>query len=192
MTDYISGQRFSGILYGRDDLNLKEFEDCTFTDCDFSACNCIGLTFVECRFVDCRLDGAQLNHTAYRTVHFEGCSIREVNFAMSDKLIFEVHFADCILDLSKFYGLRMHAATFTRCSLIAVDFMACDLKGVLFDDCDLYRAEFDKADAQTADFVTARHYTVNPERTKVRKALFSRDGLSGLVTGFSVKVDTAR
>ncbi|WP_264557981.1 pentapeptide repeat-containing protein [Flavobacterium sp. N1718] len=107
---------------------------------------------------------------------------------MSDKLIFEVHFTDCILDFAKFYGLRMNAATFTRCSLVAVDFMACDLQNVVFDQCDLYRAEFEKADARRCDFSSSRNYTLHPGRTKVQRALFSRNGLAGLVSGFGVQV----
>jgi len=188
MTTYTFGQKFSGITYGRDDLNLKEFEDCIFEDCDFGACNCLGVTFISCTFRGCRFDGAQLNHTAYRTVFFENCTLRNVNFAMSDKLIFEVHFTECVLDFAQFYGLRMNAATFTACSLVSVDFMACDLHSVLFDRCDLYRAEFEKADARRCDFSSSRNYTLHPGQTKVNRAIFSREGLRGLVKAFGVEV----
>lgn len=188
MTTYISGKHFTDIFYKRDDLNLKEFEECTFTGCNFSETNSIGLAFIDCTFTDCLFTGAQLNHTAYRTVHFIGCELLDVNFAMSDKLIFEVHFKECTLDFSKFYGLKMNAATFTSCSLIAVDFMACNLVNVLFDDCDLRRAEFDQADAGKCDFRTARHYTIHPEKTKLKKAVFAREGLGGLVGAFGVEV----
>jgi hypothetical protein len=47
----------------------------------------------------------------------------EVNFAMCDKFIFEVHFKGVVLDFSKFYTLKMKGTTFTDSSLVAVDFM---------------------------------------------------------------------
>lgn len=188
MVPYTSNLEIRDRAYGRDELNFQEFEECRFVGCDFSAGHFMGVTFVDCTFEGCRFSGAGLNHTAFRTVHFIGCAMTGLNFAMADKLIFEIHFKDCVLDFSKFYGLRMNAATFTGCSLIAVDFMAADLENVLFDGCDLYRAEFDKANATRCDFRTSRHYTIVPERTKLKKAIISRDGLGGLVKGYGVEV----
>ncbi|WP_264557980.1 pentapeptide repeat-containing protein [Flavobacterium sp. N1718] len=78
MTTYVFDKFFSGVVYGRDDLNLTEFEECVFTDCDFTATNCIGLTFISCTFRHCRFDGAQLNHTAYRTVFLRSAVLGDV------------------------------------------------------------------------------------------------------------------
>lgn len=118
---------------------------------------------------------------AFRTVTFNRCEIKEVNFAMCDKLIFEVHFYDCILDFSKFYTLKIKGTTFNHCSLVAVDFMATDLTSVLFDQCDLYRAEFTKAIANKADFSTSYHYTIDPSKTKVKMAVFALQEVKGLL-----------
>ena len=118
---------------------------------------------------------------AFRSVTFYNCEIKEVNFAMCDKLIFEVHFYDCILDFSKFYTLKLKGTTFNSCSLVAVDFMAVDLTNVLFDDCDLYRAEFSKAIANKANFRTSFNYTIDPSKTKLKKAIFSLKEVKGLL-----------
>ena len=100
---------------------------------------------------------------------------------MCDKFIFEIHFDKCILDFSKFYTLKLKAATFTDCSAIAVDFMETDLTGVTFHNCDLYRAEFEKAIAIKADFTTSYNYTIDPSKTKVKKAVFGMAEVKGLL-----------
>ena len=181
MTEYFAEIEYESVSYGTDEANFKEFEGCTFNNCDFSACTFLAVTFIDCTFNNCIFSGARINYVAFRTVNFNHCQIQEVNFAMCDKLIFEIHFNGCVLDFSKFYTLKIKGTTFTNCSMVAVDFMSTDLTGVLFDNCDLYRSEFSKAIADKADFRTSRNYTIDPEKTKIRKAIFSKDGIKGLL-----------
>ena len=93
---------------------------------------------------------SMINHTALRTVNFNRCKIEDVNFAMCDKLIFEIHFKECVLDFSKFYTLKIKGTTFIDCSIIAVNFMSTDLTEVIFDNRDLYRSEIGNANANKA------------------------------------------
>ena len=83
----------------------------------------------------------------------------------------------------------MKSTTFTNSSLVAVDFMAADLTGVQFNHCDLYRAEFEKANASKVDFRTSYNYTIDPEKTKIKKAAFSIDGLKGLLSKHDILVN---
>ncbi len=189
MPEYFLDQTFQNIFYQEEDLNHKEFEACTFKNCDFSQCHFIAVTFIDCIFTNCNFNGSKINHVALRTVHFYHCQIKEVNFAMTDKFIFEIHFKDCVLDFSKFYALKMKGTTFTNCSLIAVDFMQTDLTTIHFINCDLHRTEFDKAIANKADFSTSRNYTIDPKATKLKKAVFSIENLSGLLFKHDVFVD---
>jgi uncharacterized protein YjbI with pentapeptide repeats len=188
MTNYFLDSNFNQIAYATDELNLKEFERCVFTNCDFTACNFIGVTFIDCNFKACNFDGAKINHVALRTVRFEQCQIKEVNFSMCNKLIFEISFIECILDFSKFYTLKIKGTAFTDCSLIAVDFMNTDLTSVIFDNCDLYRSEFNKAIANKANFRTSYNYSIDPEKTKVKKAIFSLSEVKGLLYKHDLKI----
>ncbi|MGM8363468.1 pentapeptide repeat-containing protein [Flavobacterium sp. ARAG 55.4] len=189
MTEYFFDQHYNDIRYGQETLNLKEFESCTFTNCVFSDCNLMGVTFIDCQFNDCIFDHAKINHTAFRTVFFNDCQIKEVNFAMSDKLIFEMHFDHCSLDFSKFYALKLKGISFNNSSLIAVDFMATDLTGAQFYKCDLYRSEFDKANASKVDFRTSCNYTIDPTKTKLKKAQFALEGVKGLLYKHGIVVE---
>ncbi|TRX38375.1 pentapeptide repeat-containing protein [Flavobacterium restrictum] len=181
MPEYYLDLEYLAVVYDKEALNFKEFECCTFTNCNFSDCNFIAVTFIDCVFNSCMFNGTQINHVALRTVRFNDCEIKEVNFAMCDKLIFEVHFKDCVLDFSKFYTLKLKGTTFINCSLIAIDFMATDLTEVLFENCDLYRSEFAKAIANKANFKTSFNYTIDPTKTKLKKAIFGLKGLKGLL-----------
>jgi uncharacterized protein YjbI with pentapeptide repeats len=188
MTEYILDAAYRNLTYAKDDLNFKDFERCTFNGCDFSACTFLAVTFIDCTFTDCIFDGTKINYVALRTVAFVNCQIREVNFAMCDKLIFDLSFNSCILDFSKFYTLKIKGTVFTDCSLVAVDFMSADLTSVIFDRCDLYRAEFSKAIANKANFKTSRNYAIDPEKTKIKKAIFSKEEVKGLLSKHDIRV----
>jgi uncharacterized protein YjbI with pentapeptide repeats len=181
MSQYFLDIEYNHLVYDEQEVNLKEFECCTFNHCDFSQCNFIGVIFIDCTFNDCLFSGSKINHVALRSVFFYRCKMEEVNFAMCDKLIFEVHFKECVLDFSKFYALKIKGTTFTDCSIIAVDFMSTDLTEVIFDNCDLYRSEFGKANANKANFKTSYNYTIDPTKTKLKKAVFSLNEVKGLL-----------
>jgi uncharacterized protein YjbI with pentapeptide repeats len=189
MNDYILDVQYNGIRYERDEANHREFEGCTFTDCDFSQCVFLSVTFIDCTFNHCVFTGAKINYVAFRTVFFNGCQIVDVNFAMCDKLIFEIHFNKCVLDFSKFYTLKIKGTTFTECSIIAADFMNADLTAVMFDKCDLYRTVFMQSVLSKADFRTSFNYTLDPEKNKIKKAIFSLDGVKGLLAKHDIIVD---
>jgi uncharacterized protein YjbI with pentapeptide repeats len=77
---------------------------------------------------------------------------------------------------------------FINCSLIAADFMSSDLTEVLFDNCNLRRAVFIDTIANKADFSTSYDYSFDPEKNKIKKAIFSMEGLKGLLEKYDIVV----
>lgn len=189
MIQYIPDAKYHAVIYDQDGLNYKEFERCTFTDCNFSVCAFKAVTFIDCIFNHCDFNSTRINHVAFRTVYFNDCSIKDVNFAMCDPFIFEIHFDNCTLDFLKFYTLKIKGTTFKDCSLVAVDFMSTDLTAVDFDNCDLYRSEFNKAVANNTNFKTSFNYTIDPRKTKLKKALFSLKEVKGLLLHHHIIVE---
>ena len=59
--------------------------------------------------------------------------------------------------------------------------MATDLTEVVFENCDLYRSEFAKAIANKANFQTSYNYTIDPTKTKIKKAIFGLAEAKGLL-----------
>jgi uncharacterized protein YjbI with pentapeptide repeats len=101
---------------------------------------------------------------------------------MIDQTIFEFSFTDCNLEFAQFYGLKLKKQVFSNCSLISADFMEADLSMAMFDNCNLHRTFFEKANAEGADFYTSYNYDIDPESTRIKKAIFSAQGLAGLLT----------
>lgn len=67
--------------------------------------------------------------------------------------------------------------------------MATDLTAAQFNHCDLYRAEFEKANASKVDFSTSRNYTIDPSKTKLKKAVFALEGVKGLLDKHGIVVE---
>lgn len=189
MADYFLETEYEMITFAKEEVNFKEFEGCVFRNCNFSQCSFVAVTFIDCTFNDCIFTGAAINHVAFRTVFFNECAIVDVNFAMCDKLIFEVHFKNCRLDFSKFYTLKIKGTTFTDCSIVGVDFMSTDLTGVIFDSCDLYRSVFIDTVANKTDFKTSFNFSIDPKKNKIKKAVFSIQGLKGLLDKHEIIVE---
>jgi uncharacterized protein YjbI with pentapeptide repeats len=67
--------------------------------------------------------------------------------------------------------------------------MNADLTGVLFDNCDLHRTLFMNSIANKADFKTSYNYTLDPEKNKIKKAIFSLKGVRGLLAKHEILIN---
>ncbi|NMH28901.1 pentapeptide repeat-containing protein [Flavobacterium silvaticum] len=184
--EYIHDKRFTQI--GRDEIMYTDFEGCEFAGCDLSRCDYTGTAFIDCRFIDCNFAGAKINYVAFRDVSFFNCDFSDVNFAMVDKLLFIISMTGCNLDRAKFYTLKLPKTVFTDCSFVATDFMAADLTDVIFDNCDLHKAVFIDTIANKTDFLSSRNFTIDPERNRLKRAIFSESGLRGLLAKYDLVI----
>lgn len=181
MIRYTSSQTLSKI-FTADDLLYTDFENCIFDECDFRAAHFTGVAFIDCTFRNCNFESAKINYVALRGAHFANCDFSGVNFAMVDPMLFDISFTNCILDYTKFYTLKLPRTVFTGCSIVASDFMASDLTEAVFDACNLHKTVFIDTIANKTDFFTSFNYEIDPERNKLKKAIFSKEGLRGLLT----------
>ncbi|MEX0596464.1 MAG: pentapeptide repeat-containing protein, partial [Candidatus Paceibacterota bacterium] len=102
--------------------------------------------------------------------------------------IYNFNFTDCQLDYAQFYALKLKKMQFINCSMVAVDFMGSDLTEALFDNCNLRRAVFIDTILQKADFYTSYDFIIDPEKNKVKKAIFSTEGLRGLLSKYDLVI----
>lgn len=187
-SDYIQDEQYNGNSFTEEDIKYKEFENCTFTNCDFRACTFQSVYFFDCVFVECNFNDTKINYVSLRGVEFHKCDFTNVNFAMTDQVIYDFNFTNCLLDYAKFYKLKLKRMRFIGCSLVAADFMESDLTEAVFDNCDLRRTVFIKTIANKADFSTSYNYTIDPEQNKLKKAQFSADGLKGLLEKYDLVI----
>jgi len=187
MLRYIKNQHFSTV-FTPEALMYADFENCIFDRCDFSNCNFTGVAFIDCIFNDCNFASAKINYVGLRGAAFNNCDFSDVNFAMVDPLLFDISFTGCNLDYTKFYTLKLPRTIFTDCSIVASDFMSSDLTDAIFDNCNLHKSTFIDTIAVRADFSSSFNYAMDPERNKLKKAIFSKDGLIGLLSKYEIVV----
>ena len=186
--DYITDQSFNDITFSENDIKYKEYENCTFTNCDFTSCFFVAVTFIDCNFLDCNFKGTKINHVSRRDVWFTTCDFTSVNFAMTDQILYEFHFKDSLLDYAQFYSLKLKKMQFINCSMIAVDFMESDLSEALFDNCNLRHAVFIGTTANKTDFSTSYDFIIDPEKNKLKRAIFSTENLAGLLKKYDLVI----
>ena len=186
---YIQDKTFGKIDFTSEAPEGGEYDNCTFVNCDFSGVNLSGFHFSECEFRSCNVSLAKLAKTALRDVKFYDCKLQGLHFYTCSELMFTVEFHNCILDFSSFFKLPLKSTTFKNCSLREADFSQANLTGSTFDNCDLSLATFDQTNLEKCDFRTAVNFTINPENNRLKKALFSVDGLTGLVQHLGILVE---
>jgi len=70
-----------------------------------------------------------------------------------------------------------------------VDFAETDLSMAIFKNSDLLNTSFMRTNLEKADFRSAFNYSIDPELNKIKKAKFSSDGLSGLLTKYHIEIE---
>jgi uncharacterized protein YjbI with pentapeptide repeats len=187
-SDYQLDLKFENTTFAENDIKYRDYENCVFTKCDFTLCDFQTVTFIDCTFFECNFKDTKINYVSLRGAFFTKCDFTNVNFAMTDQIIYDFGFQDCLLDYAQFYALKLKKMKFINCSMVSVDFMKADLTEVLFDNCNLRLAVFSETVANKADFTTSYNYIIDPERNKIKKAKFSLDGLVGLLAKYDIVV----
>lgn len=166
-----------------------EYDNCTFIGCDLSNTNLSGTTFLECHFKGCNLSTALVRNTSFKEVTFTDCKLLGVNFSECNDFLLALSFSNCLLNLSSFFQLKLPSTNFQNCSLHETDFIETDLSKAVFDNCDMYRAVFENSNLEKADFRSSYNFIIDPERNKLKRALFSTTGIAGLLQGYDIIIE---
>jgi len=75
-----------------------------------------------------------------------------------------------------------------QCNLQEADFTGADLSGALFDNCDLQGALFENTNLERADLFSSYHFSIDPEKNRIRKARFSRAEIAGLLNKYDIEI----
>ncbi len=188
MENYFTEQEFKNEDYTVRPLPAAEYEACSFTNCNFSGADLSKYSFIDCTLWHCDCSNAKLLQTIVRDVRFINCKLLGLRFDTCNDFLFSAAFEKCTLGFSSFYKLKLKGIFFNDCTLHEVDFAETDLTGVVFDKCDLKNTVFDQTILEKADFSTAYNYSINPENNKIKKAIFSVEGLPGLLEKYDIVI----
>jgi uncharacterized protein YjbI with pentapeptide repeats len=144
---------------------------------------------MECEFIECNLSNANLVGTMFKEVSFTHCKMTGLKFEDCNDFLLSFTFDHCILNLSSFYQLQLKKQYFRSCKFNEADFTESELTAAVFEDCDLQNALFERSVLEQADFSTARNFKIDPERNRLKKAKFSKDGVVGLLGKYDIVIE---
>ncbi|HSF44578.1 MAG TPA: pentapeptide repeat-containing protein [Chitinophagaceae bacterium] len=180
--------KYEHINLTEDPLAPGEYENCEFINCNFSEADLSGFVFIECQFLECNLTNVKLSQASFREVRFQGCKMVGLRFEECVPFLVPPEFHTCILKVSSFVEMKMAKVQFVQCDLREVDFSGTDLSSAQFVHSDLHGAVFDRTILEKADLSSSYHYSIDPNNNRIRKAVFSVDGLPGLLGKYDIVI----
>jgi fluoroquinolone resistance protein len=179
---------FEGINYTQKTIKNREFQSCIFKKCDLSNTDLSHNKFLDCTFEDCNLSMIILQGATLNDVAFVNCKMLGINFSDCLSFLFSVSFDSCILDYSSFMGRKMLKTKFYNSSLKEVTFSRANIAGSSFDKSNLMGAVFNQTDLSAVNFVNANNYDIEPGLNNIKHAIFSSQGLAGLLSSYQIKI----
>lgn len=132
---------------------------------------------------------AVLTQTSFKEVVFKNCKLLGLHFDHCNPFLLSFSFEDCQLNLASFYRLKLIKTSIKNCSMKEVDFTGADFSNSTFHNCDFAQATFEGTSLEKADLRSSFHYSIDPERNKIKKAKFSLAGLGGLLDKYGIVID---
>ncbi|WP_127129624.1 pentapeptide repeat-containing protein [Pseudoflavitalea rhizosphaerae] len=185
---YFEDETFEKINYRETPLSKGEYEACSFRNCDFSETDLSGVLFIDCDFTGCNLSLAKLIKTGFQGVKFKECKMLGLHFEQCSEFGLAFSFHHSMLNHSSFYGLKIKKTFFEHCQLHEIDLTDADLTESKFLACDLLNASFNNTNLEKADLSGATNFTIDPERNRIKKAIFHLYELGGLLVKYDLKI----
>ena len=186
--EFIEDKIYDRVDFAKSPLGICEYDSCTFKHCVFTVNSLAGSTFIDCVFENCDLSNLKLTHTSFRQVKFKGCKMMGLRFDECNPSLISFHFEDCTLSHSVLVGLKLKGTQMVHCIAEGVDFTDADLTNAVLTHTNFLDARFVQTNLEKADFRHAINDGIDPTQNKLKKAQFSPDGLSGLLTVFGIVV----
>ena len=175
-TEY-TDQIFKALTLPQEEIEAKEFYDCTFVECSFTE-----TIFKECRFVDCTFRHCDLSlmrvpDCSFTNTVFEDSKVMGVDWteAMWSKGKFHqpIGFVRCAISHSTFLSLSLPEISISECMAKDVDFREADFTHADFSHTDLSGSLFSNTDLTKADFTHAKNYNINANLNILKGTKFS-------------------
>ncbi len=182
-------QHYQNIDFSLESLPDNDFEDCTFSFCNFANLNLSSIKFSNCEFRDCNISLCNINGTAFRQIQFTNCKMLGLHFENANPMGLQMNFNHCNLMHTSFFQVVLKKSIFKGCNLIECDFTESDFSKSVFQECDFSGAVFYNSNLEFVDFRTSVRYAIHPERNKIKKAIFSKSEIAGLLDQYGIVIE---
>lgn len=180
---------FTGLDFASRSLQFRRYEEVTFERCLFIGLDLGGHSFQNCTFKGCQFSEVGLKHTKLSEVEFLDSKLTGLNFSGVEKILLNVCFKTCKLQMCSFCELPLKGTIFKGSFLKECRFDEANLTQADFTECDLLGTQFLRADLKKALFQRAKNININPKEAQLEKAHFSADGALELALGLGIIVD---
>ena len=165
----------------------NEYYDCVFEHCDFSDTEIKDVYFENCRFRFCNFSLSKLRCN-FRDAKFVECRMSGADFSGVSRLAVSFAFEKSNLSYASFIRTKLREMRFSACNLNEAYFDEADISSSVFDRCEMERTSFYQTNLEKVDFSTSFNFTIDPASNRLKKAVFSVDGLRGLVSHLNIVV----
>lgn len=178
-------------LYEKTDFSeigsSDEFYDCRFVSCDFSDRTIRNTAFEKCVFDKCNF-AMTVFACGLRDAAFTDCKMIGADLSAIDRFSNALSFNRCNLDYANFANIKLRGLAFRNCRIHDTSFEGAGIPDSTFAGCDLERASFAGADLERADLSAAFNFAIDPRECRLKKTVFSRYGLEGLVSHLNIVI----
>lgn len=180
---------YQDAIFERQNLLQKgEYENCTILNCNLGESDLTSIKFIDSVFINCNLSLSKVYKASFQNVSFKECKMLGFRFDTCNEFNLSFSFEKCQLNHSSFYKTKIKKTVFCDCHLQETDFTETDLTGAIFDKCDLTRAVFNHTVLEKADFRSSCNFSIDPEVNKIKKAMFSLEGVAGLLNKYGIEI----
>lgn len=163
----------------------KQYTGCHFRQCDFSNCTLIDTDFENCIFESCNFTLCRPVGCSFVDVNFRECKMSGMEFSACKNFL-SFGFEKCLLQYTTFFGLQLQKTRFSDCELKECNFGEANLSEARFENCNLESTVFLHTNLEKADFSTAYNFTIHPGINNIKKAIFPRSELEGLLRHLNI------
>lgn len=167
-----------------------EFYDCRFVSCDFSDRTIRKTAFEKCVFDKCNF-AMTVFACGLRDAAFTDCKMIGADLSAIDRFSNALSFNRCNLDYASFANIKLRGLAFRNCRMHDTSFESAGIPDSTFAGCDMERASFAGADLERADLSAAFNFAIDPRECRLKKTVFSRYRLEGLVSHLNIVIKDA-
>ena len=188
-------EEFVGIDLDGEEIRDVEFNECTFSKCDFSNSSLISCAFRGCTFDDCDLSLSKVNGSVFKGVKFKNSKLIGVNWTLASwgkrdfhQLLKSIHFDNCIMNYSNFFGLELDNIQIENCVAVEVDFSEGSFKNANMKGTDFRQSIFHHTNLEKASFIKAKNYSISPTFNEITNAKFTMPEALSLLYSMDIKI----
>ena len=177
-TDLYLSQHFSEMDISYEEIEGREFDDCTFTKCNFSDATISKCKFIDCTFTNCNLSSMEVKHSRFLQVSFDNCKMMGIDWTKASwpsvASFAALKFKQCGISYSSFFGLSLQEISIEECKAHEVDFRDGNFNQANFCYSDFSLSLFNRTCLTNVNFEEASNYDIDVINNEIKGAKFSR------------------